>query len=148
MELKMKYTMTLFLLILIVGCNCKQSEFIINDDFLQDLSSEDNRIWGELYLDVFKGNLSALTYDYYIDYLDSTQNTSAEGMAEKIKAADLKLLKPGDQTFWLLLYYENADVIIADDASTDIGTVDTSFIYTNGSIPPDLSFYVSEIIKN
>jgi len=144
----MKYTLTLFLLILIAGCNCQQSEFIINDDFLQDISSENNRIWGELYLDVFNGNLSTLTYDYYIDYLDSTQHTSAEGMAEKIKVANLKLLKPENQTFWLLLYYEKEDLIIADDESTDIGTADTVITYDNNSIPPDLSFYASELNKN
>ena len=76
----MKHTIIISLLLLFVGCNSKQSDYIINDDFLQDLSSENNRVWGDLYEDVFNEQLDSLTYDYYINYLDSTQLSAAEGL--------------------------------------------------------------------
>ena len=142
----MKNIISFSLIILLVGYNCNESKYI-DDDFLQDLSSEDNRMWGELYLDVFNGDFTHLTYDYYIKYLDSTQHSSAEGIVDKIEGADLKLLKVGNETFWLFLYYKNQDLIIADNTSTDIGTVDTIINYSNDNVLPDLNSYASKIVK-
>ncbi len=143
----MKIIYSIILLFLLIHFDCNDNRYI-NDDFLEDLSAEDNRMWGELYLDVFNGDFHKLTFNYYMAYLDSTQHTSAEGLSEKIKAADLILLKSENDTFWILLYYKNENLIIADNASTDIGTADTTIIYTDKTVVPDLSFYAKSIIKN
>ena len=145
--MKVKLLYPFALLLLLGSFNCNNNKPTINDDFLQDLSSEDNRIWGELYLDVFNENFNKLTFNYYISYLDSTQHTAAEGIVDKINEADLKLLKTQKKTFWVLLYYKNQNLIIADDASTDIGTVDTSIIYTDKTTLPNLEYYAEKIIK-
>jgi len=143
----MKSLFLISLLIIMIGCNCKNSEYLVNDDFLQDLSSENNRVWGELYLDVFNGNLDSLSLDYYLEYLDSTKHTSAEGIVGTINKANSILLETSEETFWLLLFYDRDGKIIADDASTDIGTVDSCIIYSNRHVSPDLNIYASEIIK-
>lgn len=143
----MRSLLLVSVLLIITGCSCKTSEYLVNDDFLQDLSSENNRVWGELYLDVFDGNLDSLSLDFYLEYLDSTKQPSAEGIVESINKANSILFEPSTDTFWLFLFYDKDDKIIADDATTDIGTVDTLIIYRDNDLFPDLKKYAAKIIN-
>src|ERR1035437_6998080 len=80
----MKKLFMLFLFISVAGCS---KVTIVTDDFLNDLASEDNRIAGQLYLDVYNKNLDTLTYEAYMNYLKTNEALSAKGLFTKIQKA-------------------------------------------------------------
>jgi len=127
--------------------SCCHSNLIVTDHFRSVLSSANNRIWGELYRDKrFKGDFKNLTFDVYISHLDSTLKPSEEGVVKSIKSAEAALLKSHGQTFWVLLYYKNDKVILADDTSTDMGTPDTTIAYTKDLGFPDLEEFAKIVL--
>jgi hypothetical protein len=123
-----------FVILLIIGCTCSKEICVVDDDFLGDLSSEDNHIAGELYLDVFKGNLDSLSYDYYIVYLSNHEVPSAKGLGDRIKCADQHYFKTSKEGFLVLLYFQSAEKIVGDNSSTAF--IDTVInLNKNGPIP-------------
>jgi len=52
-----------------------------------------------LYLDVFKGNLDSMSYDYYIVYLSTHEASSAKGLGDRIKCADRKYFETSKEAF-------------------------------------------------
>jgi hypothetical protein len=123
-------------LIIVTGFACVCSECVVDDDFLGDLSSEDNRIAGELYLDVFSGNLSSLSYDYYIKYVSDHEAQSAKGLASKIQCSNKQYFKSSKEGFLILLLYKDTGKIIGDRSSTSV--IDTLITLNNNTAIPDL----------
>ena len=139
-----KYIYIIFAFTLIVGCCSNDSiDNKLNDDFYSDFSSENNRIAGELYLDVFDENLENLTYDYYIKYLAENETPSAEGLTETIKSADKHYFKTKSHAFLITLYYKPARTIICDNSGTAF--LDSVQTYKQDEEIPSLEDFTEKI---
>ena len=78
----MKFIIGILAALVISGCNCSTNiQNRLNQDYLSDLGSENNRLAGDLYLDYFKEDLSNLTYDYYIAFITKNEAPSAKGFS-------------------------------------------------------------------
>jgi hypothetical protein len=136
-----KIIVSLFLTTLL-GCFSK--EIIVNSDFLGDLASEDNRIAGQLFLDVYNKDLDTLTFDYYINYLKGNETPAAQGLYLKILKAKEHYFKTKKNAFLLVLYFENEKCIVCDNSST--GLIDSTRFYKPNEIIPNVKTF-SEKIK-
>ena len=134
-----------FSMLLISSCFFCRDKTFPDDDFYNDLASENNRIWGELSLDVFDDNLESLTYDFYINYLDENKMPSAEDLVERIKKADQYYFSATQETFIIMLFYEGPSVIVGDNAATTIP--DTVLTWSDTEGTPDLS-QIAGFIEN
>lgn len=115
----MKKIFFVFTITFLFGCcTCVDNELIVDADFLNDLGSENYRINGELYLDVYNMNLTGLTYDAYIKYLTDNLKPSAEGLVDKIKLADDKYFTTTDSSFVIVLWYPRDMKVVVDNAYT------------------------------
>ncbi len=112
------------ILLLIISCKPSITTIKeIDDHFLYDLGSENNRIAADLQETVFESGLDTLSYDYYINYLENNSTPSAEGLVCLIKKADEKYFETNEHSFTLVLYYKCNGEIIGDYSETSI--VDT-----------------------
>lgn len=119
-----KYLLLSTALFMIVGCSPSITTIKeIDDHFLYDLGSENNRIAAELQETVFENGLDTLSYEYYINYLDKNSTPSAEGLVCLIKKADAIHFEANNHSFFLVLYYRCNGEIIGDYSETSI--VDT-----------------------
>jgi hypothetical protein len=108
-----------FIVLLLTGC-CTLCGTDISDRFLTAFASENNLIQGELYLDVFHGNLDTLTYDYYMQYFSGKEKItpSIEGTMCTVHKADRHYFKTRKNAFLILLYYNGKKTIIGDNSHT------------------------------
>jgi hypothetical protein len=104
--------------IFVVFIGCAVTSVIIDDDFLSDLASENNRIAGVLYLDKFHKNLDTLKYDYYLNYLKQNESPSVKGLYKKIRTADSYYFKTKKNSFLVILFYKKDKVVIGDNSQT------------------------------
>ena len=119
-----KYLLLSTTLLLIVSCSPSITTIKeIDDHFIYDLGSENNRIAAELQETVFENGLDTLSYDYYISFIDKNSTPSAEGLVSLIKKADAKYFETNEHSFFLVLYYRCNGEIIGDYSETSI--VDT-----------------------
>ena len=110
---------TLLIALAFTGCTCSDTcDYQLSDDFLTDLGSENNRIEGDLYLDIFNGDLSTLTYDYYLSYIAANEAPSAKGFTKIVKAADRQYFKAAKDYYVLVLYYKRENKVIGDNSNT------------------------------
>ena len=135
----------ILLLLVITGCSQKDCVDVkLDDDFLNDLASEDNKLASELYLDYFNGSLDTLTYNYYIGYLSKHEAPSAEGLAETIQCADEKYLLADSSYFILVLHYKDKRTFIGDDSRTQI-SVDSVYIYSPEGAVPSVEYFAEKM---
>jgi hypothetical protein len=115
----MKKLFFVFTITLLFGCGASvYKEPIVDADFLNDLGSENYRINGELYLDVYDMDLTGLNYDAYIKYLTDNLKPSAEGLINKINLADDNYFTSNDSSFVIVLWYPRDMKVVVDDAYT------------------------------
>ena len=106
-------------LLLIVSCSPSITTIKeIDDHFLYDLGSENNRIAADLQETVFENGLDTLSYEYYINYLDKNSTPSAKGLVCMIRKADGKYFETNEHSFFLVLYYKCNGQIIGDYSET------------------------------
>ncbi|MGE5620979.1 MAG: hypothetical protein ACM3U0_00265 [archaeon] len=122
-------------IIVVIFFGCAATGFMIDDDFLSDLASENYRIAGVLNLDVFHKNLETLNYDFYINYLKQSESPSAKGLYKKILTADSYYFKTRKNSFLVLLFYKKDKVIIGDNSQTAF--VDTVCKLSSNQNNPD-----------
>ena len=132
------------LLIISVLFGSCSKEIIINDDFLNDLGSEDSRIGGELYLDKYNHNLDSLTYESFISYLRTHEAPAAKGLCEKIEKAKEHYFVTKKTAFIITLFYETENEIVCDKSGTSF--VDSVHVYKQGEVIPSLKAF-SEKVK-
>jgi hypothetical protein len=115
----MKIIIGFLTVILISGCVCSNNlDNRLNQDFLSDLGSENNRLAGDLSLDYFNEDLSNLTYDYYLTFITKKEAPSAKGFATMVKSADYHYFKSQKELFVIALYYKKENKIICDNSNT------------------------------
>jgi len=142
----MKLIIGILAAILISGCTCSTNlQNRLNQDYLSDLGSENNRLAGDLYLDYFNEDLSNLTYDYYIAFITKNEAPSAKGFSTLVKNADSHYFKTQKELFVLALYYKNENTIICDNSNTAF--LDSVKTYNVNDTIPDLSKFVMKLIS-
>ncbi len=116
----MKIIHALLLSIIICGCSCsKDIDRTINQDFISDLASENNRIAGDLYFEL-NSDLSNLTYDYYLTYISQNEKPSSIGFSQKVKNADSHFFTSNKYAFVISLYYLNEKTMLCDNSNNCI----------------------------
>ncbi len=138
----MKRFFYLFIIILAFQA-CNSKEIIVNDDFRNDLATENSRIAANLYLDEFNENLENLTYDFYLTYINSHESLSAKGLTDKIKKADGHYFKTKNNAFLLVLYYNKEKCMLGDISSTTVQ--DTIYWYKADEKNPSVKEFASRI---
>jgi hypothetical protein len=133
MTMKPVWIVSLAIFLLLSCCPLNQLDFI-GQEFYSDLASENNRISGELYLDVFGGSLDTLRYEYYINYLNGHEAPSAEGLTKRIQLADKNAFRTKKSAFLLGLEYDQAHVICVDNSGTSF--LDTVIVWKEGERGP------------
>ena len=115
----MKKRLLLILPLFVYYSCCSTSSIVeVNNDFLMDLASENYRLSGAMYLDEFNEDLSPLSYEYYINYVEQHQAPAAENLSMKIKAADQYDFLALNDRFIITLLYKDQNKIIGDDSRT------------------------------
>ncbi len=90
----------------------------ITQDFLLDLASVNNFIYAELYLDVYKEDLSSLDFSEYIRHVKNYKPVSAKNLDEVISQADEHLFHSSKEYFVILLYFKKEGYLIIDNCLT------------------------------
>ena len=131
---------------LFAGCASSLNVNIqLDQNYYGDISSENNRLSGDLYLDIFNDDLSTLTYDYYLTFITKHEAPSAKGFSTKVKNADHHYFTSKKEYFVIGLYYEKQRIIICDNSNTAF--LDTVHTYRNQEEIPELSTFVNQYIN-
>lgn len=142
----MKKALLIIIVLILGGCTgTSTSEKKITQEFLSDLASENNRLEADLYLDVFNGDLSTLTYDYYLTYITKNEAPSAKGFSAIVKSADYHFFRAQKEKFILALLYKDEKKLICDDSHTAF--VDSCLPIINKIKIPELSDFAKKWIK-
>ena len=97
---------------------CPKDECELDEDTMLDLGSENSRINGDLILYEYNGDLSGLTYDNYLSYLEKEQSESAECLTEVIKSADDRYFTAEKNRFIIALLFQKQRMVVLDISST------------------------------
>lgn len=116
--MKSKFKVLILLFLFLYSCSSVSSVIEVNDDYLMDLAKENYRLGATMYLDEFDEDLSQLTYDFYINYVEQYHAPAAENLSMKIKAADQYDFLSFTDGFVITLLYKSQDRIIGDDSRT------------------------------
>lgn len=141
----MKFIIGILIAILISGCACSTKlDNRLDQNYLSDLGSENNRIAGDLYLDVFNEDLSNLTYDYYLTFITKNEAPSAKGFSTLVKDADYHYFKTQKESFIIALFYKNENTIICDNSNTSF--LDSVNTYGANDTIPELSQFAAKFL--
>ena len=142
----MKYFVVLITSVIICACSCsKELDKIIDQDFMSDLGSENNRMNGDLSLDYFNNDLSNLTYDFYLTYITKNEAPSARGFSTKVKNADYHYFISQNNSFVIALFYKNERTILCDNSNTAI--LDSVKTYGEKDTIPELSKFAVKLLN-
>ena len=142
----MKNLFLIVVLTLITGCTSSLNVLLeLDQNYYGDLASENNRIPGDLYLDVFDYDLSKLTYDFYLTYITKNEARSAKGFSSVVKNADYHYFKSTKEYFILALFYDGQKTIIIDNSNTPF--MDSVHTYTESETVPELPLYVNNYLN-
>ena len=112
-----------------------------------DLSSANVKLRGNLILfGEYKGDLSALNYEKYLELLKQNEVPSNRGVANIIKKADAHFFAVKSNTFLIAIYSKDLNVMLYDDANTAF--TDSILIIQEGMIAPALSEFISKTEYN
>lgn len=137
----MKNSILIISIILFGGCASSSTlNYSLDQNYFSDISSENNRLAGDLYLDVFNDDLSTLTYDFYLTFITKNEAPSAKGFSKIVKSADYHYFKSFKEYFVIALYYEKQRTIICDNSNTAF--LDSVHIYVKNENIPELSTFV------
>jgi hypothetical protein len=137
----MKVFYILITSVFICACTCtKDLEKKLNQDFLSDLASENNRIAGDLYFEM-NDDLSKLTYDFYLTYITKHEKPSSKGFSKKVKNADYHYFVTNKNSFTLTLFYLNDRTMLCDNSNTAF--IDSVKFYGINDTIPELSEFAS-----
>lgn len=114
----------------------------ITQDFLLDLASVNNFIYAELYLDVYKEDLSSLDFSDYIRHVKKYKPASAKNLDEVISQADRHLFHAEKNYFILILYYKKEKYLILDDSFTS--KIDFAVFSTDSDLNQYLKKYLEK----
>ncbi|MBI5477104.1 MAG: hypothetical protein HY964_10265 [Ignavibacteriales bacterium] len=139
----MKTMCSFIIVLLLAGCVCTNNlDSRLNQDFLNDMGSENNKLAGDLWLDYFNEDLSGLTYDYYLTFITKHESPAAKGFSAIIKDADYHYFKAKKDLFVVALYYKKENKIICDNSDTP--KLDSVKAYGVNDTIPELSVFAEK----
>jgi hypothetical protein len=137
----MKRIILLFTALLFASCaSSLDGGDYLSHDFFTALGSENCRIDGVLSLDHFDQNLSGLTYEFYIDYLEKNEAPSAHGIARIIRNADMHHFSSTTDAFTLVLFYRVDRKVFIDNSNTAF--LDSIYTLERDEVITDLERFV------
>lgn len=96
-------------------------------EFSTALSSANIKLRGKLLLfGEYKGDLSKLTYDRYLELLKENESTSNKGIVDIIKGSEKHCFGVKNNSFLIAIYSERLNAVLYDDANTSF----TDYIHT------------------
>lgn len=141
--MKSKFRVFTLLSLFFYSCSSVSTIVEVNDDYVMDLAKENYRLGATMYLDEFDEDLSPLTYDFYINYVEQYHAPAAENLSMKIKAADQYDFLTLNDGFIITLLYKTQKRIIGDDSRTAL--IDTVIFISNESTIFDLNAITKNI---
>jgi len=89
------------------------------EEFVMDFSSTNNKLRGKLNLvGEYKGDLSALTYERYLELLKKNETKSNEGITAIITHAEKHLFVAKKSSFLIAIYSKELNAVVFDDSNT------------------------------
>lgn len=139
----MKSKVVLYLLVgLITLSSCRAQK--VNKslhEFTNDFASANVQLRGELRLfGEYKGDLSTLTYESYLEHLKANNRVSSQGVFEVVINSDQQQFLAKTNTFLIVIYSKRLNAIVFDDANTS--RCDSVRIFQKGDSIPDISRFI------
>lgn len=142
----MKAIIFAILTLCVCACSCsKDFNRKIDQDFISDLASENNRIAGDLYYE-YNNDLSKLTYDSYLTYITKNEKPSSIGFSTKVKNADYHYFIADKYGFVIALYYVKERTMLCDNSDTSF--LDSVKVVGANDSMPKLSKVALKFISN
>lgn len=112
-------------------------------EFVVDLSSVNIKLRGQLNLfGEYKGDLSNLGYERYLQLVKVSENTSSKGVYEIIQKSDKHLFVTNKSSFLIAIYSKELNAVLYDDANTAF--TDSVKILNENEKIPDLHEFISK----
>lgn len=88
-------------------------------EFCTAFSSANIKLRGKLLLfGEYKGDLSKLTYNHYIELLKENENTLNKGIVELIQQSEKHIFAVKSNSFLIAIYSKRLNAVLYDDANT------------------------------
>lgn len=111
----------LILIVLIFNCNisqAKEKDKKLNE-FAVDLASANIKLRGTLRLSPeFNGDLSTLSYNYYLVALKNSETKSNKGISKIIRKSEGHVFGVKNNSFLIAVYSKKLSAVLFDDANT------------------------------
>ncbi|MFA9370987.1 MAG: hypothetical protein ACERIH_04700 [Labilibaculum antarcticum] len=130
--------------VLLIGSGCQaQTKNKELEEFVMDLSSANNKLRGKLRLfGEYKGDLSTMTYNRYLELLKKNESKSNEGTTAIIENADKHIFVAKKNSFLIAIYSKELNAVLYDDANTTM--TDSIVILQKNQKVPDLTEFISK----
>lgn len=129
-----------FALVMLASCD---DSIVVTQAFLTDLGSENCRLASDMSLDVFKGPLDTLTYEFYLSYVEQHQAISAKGLADGIRKSSDHYLRGHGSMFLLGLLFDKERKLVMDKSRTT--RIDSLVTWNEGDPAPRLEDVVAKM---
>ena len=137
-----KIFILLIISMLFIGSSCQaQTKNKELQEFVMDLSSANNKMRGKLKLfGEYKGNLSTMTYNRYLELLKKSETKSNKGISAIIANADEHLFAAKKNSFLIAIYSKELNAVLYDDANTSM--TDSIIVLRKNQKAPDLIEFI------
>lgn len=134
----------LIISVLFIGESCQaQAKNKKLEEFVMDFSSANNKLRGKLnLLGEYRGDLSTLTYECYIELLQKSETKSNEGITAIIANADKHLFAAKKNSFLITIYSTELNAVLFDDANTFL--TDSIVVLSKNQVVPELIEFIGK----
>lgn len=132
----------LFLIVVLFHCNVSQGKDKNKkiNELAIDLASANIKLRGIFRLSQeYKGDLSKLNYNQYLEALKKNETKSDKGIAKKVRKANNHVFAVKSNSFLIAIYSKKLKVVLCDDANT-MRLDSIKIVGKNDNIPNLLEF--------
>lgn len=143
MEIRFKiFKIAAFIAIGFFACNasCVPEQVTDMNKFANTFATANVKLRGTLLLNEYKDNLTTLTFEQYVHYLQVYEKPSTKDLYKEVEKADKHLFLAQTNTFKVVLYSKKMNAIVFDDANTS--AIDSIKLLKKGEMVPDLNSFL------
>jgi hypothetical protein len=134
--IKTLVSINLGLILILTSCTVSRKSVSV-DEFSMDFARANVQLRGELKrYSIYKDDLSTLTYEEYLKFLKGVEGKSTKNITMIVKKADPHYFIARQNTFLIVIYCKELNLLIFDDANTAF--CDSTLIITDKANRPDL----------